>query len=251
MPPNAFARCDGACHHPPVEPLDNAVWHALTGLQSPYAEGTPPAVRFRPDVSVFAGLPDEITPAAWDALADLIGPAAETFVARGAVGPEPDGWTVTFRLTGQQMVGPRPGGPRPAPTRPTATGVDVIELAEADVADMTALVDLTEPGPFEARTIELGTYLGVRDGGELIAMAGQRVRIDGHTEISAVCTRPDHRGKGLAGLLVDVLVDEIHGRGDVPFLNTGSSNTVAISRYLSLGFEIRRQVEVLGLISPD
>ena len=101
---------------------------------------------------------------------------------------------------------------------------------------MSALVELTQPGPFEARTIEMGTYLGVRNDGELVAMAGQRMRLEGYTEISAVCTHPEHQGHGLAGLLVERLVDEIHGRDEVPFLHAASHNATAISRYRSLGF---------------
>jgi predicted GNAT family acetyltransferase len=116
---------------------------------------------------------------------------------------------------------------------------------------MFDLVELTEPGPFAPRTIEMGTYLGVRDGTRLVAMAGQRVRLDGYTEISAVCTDPRHRGRGLAGALVTRLVDEIHTRGDVPILHAVSTNAVAISRYRSLGFVIRREVEVAVLVAPS
>ena len=124
--------------------------------------------------------------------------------------------------------------------------MEVLTLSASDVPDMVDLVTLTQPGPFEARTIELGTYLGVREGGRLIAMAGERMHFEGHTEISAVCTHPDHQGQGLAGLLVDCLVTDINGRGEVAFLHAASTNTTAISRYQSLGFTIRRQVEAVA-----
>jgi predicted GNAT family acetyltransferase len=98
--------------------------------------------------------------------------------------------------------------------------------------------------------VELGTYLGVRDGDELVALAGQRVRLDGFTEISAVCTHPDHRGRGLAGALLDVLIDEINQQGDTPFLHVLTTNAVARSRYRSLGFEDRGEAQAVFLTAP-
>ena len=226
-----------------MDDLDNWVWRALTGAQAHVSEGTGPARRYEPAVSVFAALPDEVTDAAWSALAGLVGPAEVTVLFRGAIGPLPDGFTEVARLPGVQMVGPP--APRPHREHPD---VEVVALTEPDVPAMLELVALTEPGPFAARTVELGTYLGVRDGDRLVAMAGQRMRLDGFTEISAVCTHPDHQGRGLAGLLVDLLVDEIQGRGDVPFLHAASTNATAISRYRSLGFTARRDVEAVAFV---
>jgi ribosomal protein S18 acetylase RimI-like enzyme len=234
-----------------VEPLDNWAWGALTGPQQGFAEGAPPAVRYQSDVSVFGALPDEITPDAWDALATLVGPQAMTVLFRAEIGPVPETWSQLGAGLGVQMVGPAPGGPRPTGTRPTGSRVEMVALTAEDVPAMTELVARTEPGPFEVRTVELGTYLGVRDGDRLVSMAGQRMRLDGHTEISAVCTDADHRGRGLAGLLLDHLVDEIHSRGDVPFLHALSTNAVAISRYASLGFEVRRTVQAAAVTPPS
>jgi ribosomal protein S18 acetylase RimI-like enzyme len=233
-----------------VEPLDNWVWGALTGLHQAFAEGSPPAVRYERDVSVFAALPDVVAPDAWDRLAALVGSPDGTVLFRSEIGPLPTGWTRTGIGIGMQMVGPAPGAPRPAPTKRATSGVEVAILTAADVPSMSALVERTGPGPFEARTIELGTYVGARVDGELVAMAGQRMRIDGHTEISAVCTDTEHRGRGLAGVLLDILIDEIHGRGDIPFLHVLTSNMVAASRYASLGFEARRTVEAAWVVPP-
>jgi predicted GNAT family acetyltransferase len=116
----------------------------------------------------------------------------------------------------------------------------VIRLDSADVQDMLALVQKAKPGPFGTRTCEMGNYIGIRDQGRLIAMAGERMRIDGFVEISAVCVDDDWRGKGLAGRLMNILRKEIAQRGETPFLHVFSHNTTAIGLYERLGFELRR-----------
>ncbi|SAL86125.1 GCN5-related N-acetyltransferase [Caballeronia terrestris] len=105
---------------------------------------------------------------------------------------------------------------------------------------MLDLVQRTKPGPFGRRTGEMGSYIGMRDRGRLIAMAGERMRVDGYAEISAVCVDDDYRGKGLAGRLVNVLRKEIERRSETPFLHVFSDNTSAIGLYQRLGFELRR-----------
>jgi predicted GNAT family acetyltransferase len=113
-------------------------------------------------------------------------------------------------------------------------------LTTSDVPEMLELVRATEPGPFLQRTIELGNYIGIRDGGALIAMAGERMRFEGWTEISAVCTASSHRGEGLATSLVSALVAAIRERSENPFLHVLKTNENAIRLYGELGFSIRR-----------
>jgi len=112
---------------------------------------------------------------------------------------------------------------------------------------MMHLVELTKPGPFAARTIALGSYIGIRQGGQLVAMAGERMRFDGFTEISAVCTHPDHRGRGHAFFLVGTLMRSILERGETPFLHIYSDNTSAAALYRKLGFTYRRSIAVTVL----
>ena len=131
---------------------------------------------------------------------------------------------------GVQMDGSAAAG------RPDAA---LLPLGPDDVPEMIDLVKRTEPGPFRQRTIEMGTYLGVREGGQLVAMAGQRMHPTGWVEISAVCTDPAHRGQGLGGRLVRALVAEITARGERPFLHATDTNTNAIRLYEALGFTIR------------
>jgi predicted GNAT family acetyltransferase len=118
------------------------------------------------------------------------------------------------------------------------------------VPDMLALVEQTKPGPFFQRTIEMGTYLGIRHDGRLVAMAGERLHLTGWTEISAVCTAPDFRGHGLAGRLVRDLVHQIRGRDETPFLHSAATNTNAIRLYEAMGFRLRREVMFVAARTP-
>jgi len=145
------------------------------------------------------------------------------------------------------MVADGLAGHRP----PCDPGVDVVHLDEGDVPAMRALVARTEPGPFERRTHTLGTFVGVKVAGRLVAMAGTRLHTGAQREISAVCTDADHRGRGLATLLVSRVVDDIRERGETPFLHAAAWNTGAIRLYAKLGFEPRRQVLFLGVTAPS
>jgi predicted GNAT family acetyltransferase len=128
---------------------------------------------------------------------------------------------------------------------------EALLLGEHDVQDMLELVDRTKPGPFMPHTYELGTYLGVREGGTLIAMAGERMHPPGYTEISAVCTDPAFRGRGLGTRLIRAVADVIRQRGDVPFLHTVQDNVNAIRLYESIGFVLRRQVMFYAVRTPS
>jgi predicted GNAT family acetyltransferase len=113
---------------------------------------------------------------------------------------------------------------------------EFIELTAADAAEMFALATLTKPGPFGIRTRELGDYIGIRREGKLVAMAGERLRAPGFTEVSAVCTHPNHLGHGYAtGLMVEIM-QRILMRGETPFLHVRSQNQHAIDLYRRLGY---------------
>jgi predicted GNAT family acetyltransferase len=125
-----------------------------------------------------------------------------------------------------------------------AGSVPVVELGAKDIPDMLALVEATHPGPFGARTIELGQYIGVRRQGMLVAMAGERMRLDGFTEISAGCVHPSCRGQGLAAELISALARSIASRAETSFLHVFNSNRPAIDLYLKLGFVLRRHLHL-------
>ena len=227
--------------------LDNPAWHALTGPHATVAERVGSAARYEPDVSVFAALPDHITPAAWDDLRELIGPGGAAFIARPQL-EVGDGWTVHFERPCRQMW--QPHLPRPVEAAGDASPLARATLGAGDVAEMLALVARTEPGPFVQRTIELGSYLGIRDAGALIAMAGERMHPPGFTEISAVCTDSAYRGRGLASELATGIAAGIRARAEVPFLHLTLENEPALRVYSALGFETRGFLDVVGVRAP-
>ncbi|MFE9859993.1 GNAT family N-acetyltransferase [Streptomyces sp. NPDC005780] len=226
-------------HHAPSHVLDNAAWAALTGPHSRFAERVGRAARYPTDVSPFTALDDPTDPRAWDDLAALVGPGTVTPVT--GVESVPDGWETEQSGDGVQLIDTALRA-EPAP--------EAVRLGPADVPEILGLIALTRPGPFLPRTVELGTYLGIRDRGRLIALAGERLRPPGWTEISAVCTHPEHRGRGLATRLVRAVAAGIRERGDVPFLHAAAGNTDAIRLYESIGFTVRRRSRFVLVRAP-
>jgi ribosomal protein S18 acetylase RimI-like enzyme len=226
-----------------VEPLDNPVWHALTGPQARFSEGSSLALRYQPDVATFSALPDEAGADAWQALAALVGPGGAAVIFRPAPLPPPADWEVPIRMDTLQMVATEKiGEPDSGFTR----------LGAADIAEMLALVARTRPGPFAQRTVELGTYLGRRsESGALVAMAGERVHPAGYTEISAVCTDAEARKQGLATRLMRAIAAGIEARGETPMLHVLADNHSAIRVYEALGFDIRAAFETLIVQAPS
>jgi ribosomal protein S18 acetylase RimI-like enzyme len=225
-----------------MESLDNPVWHALTGPQAHFSEGTDLALRYDPEVAVFAAMPDAPGPDAWNSLAKLLGPGGVAGVFQGGTKLDPPAeFELLFELPGLQMVATAPLG-EPDPL--------LVRLTTVDVPAMLDLVERTRPGPFFRRTVEMGTYLGARDDGALVAMSGVRMQWPGYTEISAVCTDPNARQRGLAARLVRAVAHEIEARGDTPMLHVAADNTNAIALYEKLGFATRATIEFTILQVP-
>jgi ribosomal protein S18 acetylase RimI-like enzyme len=210
--------------------LDNPVRSALTGPHARFAERHGQVLRYPAEIGPFLALPDRPDEAAWRDLAEFVGPGAEVVVTGGTVKPPAD-WEILAEFPAVQMVD---------------DGIDAahddeaVRLGPDDVPEMLDLVERTQPGPFRQRTVELGTYLGIRRDGKLAAMAGERMRPPGWTEISAVCTDPAYRGQGLGGRLVRAVAAVIKERGDIPFLHATATNP-AVSLYESVGFRVHRR----------
>lgn len=219
--------------------LDRPIWQALSTRHAQWAEGDDLAKRYPAAVTSLAALrqPDA---AAFAALESLAGPDNVVALFLDEVPQLPEGWSVIASGPLAQMVCVDPEKVLRHPI-----GEEVVAMAVADVDDMVALTALTRPGPFGRRTVELGGYRGVRRGIQLAAMAGERMRVPGFTEVSAVCTHPDDRGRGYAAALVAAVAQGILDRGEIPFLHTRPENTAAVNVYRKLGFEIRRSFELL------
>ena len=212
-----------------THPLDNPVFSSLTGAHARFAERRGNILRYPVDVCPFVALPDEPDEADWADAADLVGPGAMLALA-GVRVPPPDGWEVTMIGDGVQMTGD---------DLQVAADPEAVPLGLADVPEMLDLTARAKPGPFLRRTFELGTYLGIRRHGMLVAMAGERLHPEGWTEISAVCTDEAWRGQGLAGRLIRAVGAGIRARGEVPFLHALATNP-AIALYEELGFRVRK-----------
>ncbi len=223
-----------------AHPLDNPAQSSLLGPHAHFAERHGQALRYPTDVSPFVALADDADETAWHDVAVLFGPGAVVPVA-GITAPPPADWEVVLDLPGVQMIDASVA---------SAPDPEAVRLGPADVPEMLDLVARTQPGPFLPRTIELGTYLGIRRGGTLVAMAGERLHPPGWTEISAVCTDPAFRGQGLASRLVLAIAAGIRARDETPFLHTAAHNTNAIRLYESLGFALRRTLTFLAARVP-
>jgi predicted GNAT family acetyltransferase len=221
--------------------LDNAIWFSLNTRHSHIAEGTGRARRYPTVVSPLGAIQDA-SDASFEALASLLRPDEEIALGSPTEISPVAGLEAFARMTLRQMV-------RSSLDRPISAQ-HVVPLGTADVADMLALVEITKPGPFRNRTHELGQYYGIRVDGRLVAMAGERLSPVGYTEISAVCTHPDYRGRGYGRDLVETLVRNISDRGDVPILHVEKDNRAA-SLYEKIGFSIRQTIHLVGLRKPS
>ncbi|MCE9578681.1 MAG: GNAT family N-acetyltransferase [Deltaproteobacteria bacterium] len=216
-----------------MHPLDNPIWTALTTRQAhlrsepSLASDARRAARFDPEISVLGGFaePDFAALASLTAIGERVGLFGDDLRV-------PASFEVITDVPLVQMVFARDGvAPEAEP--------DIVALDARDVPAMMALAEVTRPGPFNRRTPELGDFAGIREGGALVAMAGQRLRVPGHIEISAVCTDPAHVGRGYGAALTRWQMRRILAAGERPFLHVRGDNRRAIELYERLGFALR------------
>ncbi|MBN9233301.1 MULTISPECIES: GNAT family N-acetyltransferase [Phyllobacteriaceae] len=219
-------------------PLDRPIWSALTGRHAALADGDALARRYDPAVSAFAAARDDSPPALL-ALATLAKPGSGLLLLQADAVVVPSGLVAVSTAEAVQMIAEQPA---------TIEHDDRIEqLGASDIPAMQALADLTKPGPFTPRALDLGSFWGVKIDGRLAAMAGERLKPDGFTEISGVCSHPEARGQGLARLLSMYVAGRILERSEVPFLHAYATNQAAIRLYETIGFRLRSAMHVAVL----
>jgi ribosomal protein S18 acetylase RimI-like enzyme len=211
-------------HHP----LDNPVWEALNGKQAEYAIKGEGVLKYRPDVFVFAGIPND-SPNSIEKVAELHQKGDMMGLMGFKLDIEPH-FKRVFDVQAYQMLTDKV---------PEYKSVDYVKLTKDDSPQIAELVELTKPGPYRPNVIELGNYMGIKEDDKLVAMVGERVKLDGYTEVSLVCTHPEYRGKGYAKSLSGVVIEDIIDNGDLPFLNVMKHNTAAFNLYKKLGFTTR------------
>lgn len=216
--------------------LDNPIWNALCTGHAALAMGGERARRYPPHIGPLSGIPNQ-SALSYEALHALAAPG-EALALFSVEPPQPTpGWTITRSGRVHQMVLSAAGKRARVPG---ANGTDIRRLAAKDAPAMVELAELTEPGPFRLRTIELGSFFGAFHSGKLVAMAGQRMRLPGFVEVSGVCTHPDARGRGYAASLMSLAIDEIVEEGNTPFLHVMTGNEAALHVYEKLGFAVRQ-----------
>ncbi len=223
-----------------AHPLDRPVWSALAGRQSDVALVQGRAMRFRPAYGLFAAIPDTAAESLSD-LSDLIRALGQVGLVEVEAPPAIPGVDVVSQAACAQMVA-EALSEAPPPAFP------IVELTDVDAPQMLALATLTKPGPFFERTHQLGAFVGVKDGDRLIAMAGERMRPEGFTEVSGVCTHPDVRGRGYAAGLMRLVAGRILDRGETPFLHAYADHAGTIALYETLGFRVRRELSFTVLV---
>ena len=219
--------------------LDNMIWNAITTGNSNIALVDGDAGFYQPDIAPFAALKE---PTAINLTKLYDSTAAGRKLAVSFLNDMPlneNQWKLLHRLDCCQMV-----YENPVASFTTNANPKIVQLTDEHIPAMLELTALTKPGPFLQRTILFGNYFGIFIDGKLVAMAGQRMHPVPYLEVSAVCTHPDFRGKGYAKALMLHVMKLILDNGFTPFLHVLTSNTGAIQLYESIGYRIRRQINI-------
>ena len=218
--------------------LDRPAWSALTSRHAALSQGGDLARRYDPTIVPFAAARDD-SEQSLQALGELPGSDESLVFVQADPIVLPRGFVATLTADGVQMILKR------VPQKVSDERIE--RLTEADAAEMLELATLTKPGPFTLRAQALGEFWGVKMDGRLAAMAGERMKADGFTEVSGVCTHPDFQGRGLGKLLSIFMTQRVLDRGETPFLHAFATNKAAISLYKSIGFELRSMMNVAAI----
>ncbi|MBI1258845.1 MAG: GNAT family N-acetyltransferase [Chloroflexi bacterium] len=211
--------------------LDKPYWHSLNTYHADFAIGTGLAKRYPADIMSITAIPDQSEAALRD-LAQIVAQGEVVLIDGVPQSSDLPGWTMGASIDVYQMLYDQP-------IHVPEGDQTILELGAADVPDILRLIDLTHPGPFQPRALELGRFIGLRHQGQLIAIAGERSHLPGYHEISTVCTHPAYQGRGYARLLVSEMMTEHRRQGETSFLHVFTGNTTAFKFYQNMGFRTR------------
>lgn len=215
--------------------LDRPIWSALQTRHRVFAQGNDLARRYRPSIVPFAATGADDAESL-RALEQLVSAGESVILLQSDAIALPAGLFAPSTAAGVQMIAERP--------LQTVSEQRVQRLTRDDAAELLALALLTKPGPFTLEALSLGDFWGVKIEGRLVAMAGERMKQPGYTELSGVCSHPEFRGGGLGKLLSLFVANRIVARGEVPYLHAYASNATAIRLYESIGFRLRSTMNV-------
>ncbi|AZO40411.1 MULTISPECIES: GNAT family N-acetyltransferase [Mesorhizobium] len=215
--------------------LDRPVWSALETRHQAFAQGGKLARRYSPSIALFAATATDDAESL-RAFGKLVSSGESVIMAQADAIALPVGLSAISTAAAVQMVAEVP--------LQTVSDERVQRLTQEDAAEMLALASLTKPGPFTSGALSLGDFWGVKINGRLVAMAGERMKQPGYSELSGVCSHPEFRGGGLGRLLSLFVADQIFARGEIPYLHAYAANTGAIRLYESIGFRLRSMINV-------
>ena len=211
--------------------LDNPVWNAVSEIHSKFAIDYNGTKFYNPDYCSFGGFIDlESTKEATFQYSSL----TDSFFIVGTQPALPDSLKIAKELVCLQMI--------ISQKIELPIGAEIVELTESHNEALCNLVNLVQPGYFKNKTPLLGDYFGIFKNQQLIAITGERMKMNDFTEVSAIITHPDHTGKGYAKQLIAHVANRIFDQNKIPFLHVVESNIGAIKLYEKLGFVTRRKM---------
>ncbi len=217
--------------------LDNPIWHALNNRDIDKNIGFADFSFFDIEIAPFIGMQTWNKKNQKKLLANISSDRSWFLLIADEVNFIEE-LEIVFTIPLYQFICPKLGD-----TPTSKKNIEIVALTEKNIDEMIALTDLTKPGPFRKRTIEFGNYHGIFEDGKLVAMGGERLHVDGFTEVSAICTHPDYRGFGYGAMITHFLSESVIKNGQIPFLHARVDNVNAINVYKKLGFEIRKKVQ--------
>ncbi len=226
----------------PALKFPNPPLEALQTTQQRFAMTADRACKYPAEVAPFAALKEDSVEALKELLS-LMEPGEATYV----VSETPlvlEALSCEGPLGVLQMIYPKD---LPLPVAPVEDGIGIEPLSCENAAEMVELTSIAFPGFFRRRTCEMGSYYGIRDGGRLVAMCGERMNIGEFHEISGLCTLPEYRGRGLAAMLMVHLMREHRAAGLRSYLHVSVGNDNAIALYERMGFELRGEFPLMRL----